>query len=276
MPPPAPLVRRPFAGLAGETEWVAMREILPAATAGVRFVAGAPEGAPAEATMATVLPLTWPAIHRQGGDVLVATQAGATCGDASRDIAAAWLQAAAAPEGVPIQQFPTPTADTPRLQDLLGPDQPILATLHDGFGFWVGEAELDEEAAASLQRADEAIVPTVRLGAESVFWVRFGERCFVRWVLPQDEDRATDGLARLAVADRSRLTPDSRLLGAFRACGLLVPVWEVDGTAEPESFEPAVAALAGPLAESIAASAPLTIDERRARNGLLSRQVTLR
>jgi hypothetical protein len=34
--------------------------------------------------------------------------------------------------------------------------------------------------------------------------------------------------------------------------------------------------MAGPLTDAIADSAPLTADERRARNGLLSRQVTLR
>ena len=277
MPSPAPFVRRPFAGLAGETEWVALREILPAATAAVRFADGAaPEGAAPEATLATVLPMAWPGLHRQGGTILVATQAGATCGDASRDIAAAWLLAARAPEGTPVLQVPTATADTPRLQDLVDPAQPFAATLHEGFGFWVEQTELDEDAQASLERANESIVPTVRVGGESAFWVRFGARCFLRWVLPQDEDAATDGLARLIAADRERLTPDSRLLGAFRAGGLIVPVWEVDPDAEAESLADPLAALAGPLAEAIATPAPLTADERRARSGLLSRQVTLR
>ena len=32
-PEPAPFERRPFEGLPGETDWVALREILPAATA---------------------------------------------------------------------------------------------------------------------------------------------------------------------------------------------------------------------------------------------------
>ena len=89
---PAPLASRPFEGLAGETEWVALREIVPAATGVVRFADGkSPDGAPVEATMATVLPMAWPALHRNDGTVFVSTQAGPTCGDASRDIAAAWL-----------------------------------------------------------------------------------------------------------------------------------------------------------------------------------------
>lgn len=280
--PAAPFARRPFEGLASETEWVAMREILPAATASVRLVEGAATAelvadAPREATMATVLPMAWPGLHRAGGGVLVATQAGATCGDASRDIAGAWLLAAASPEGTPVTQVPTPTAETPRLQDLIDLSAPFEVTLHEGFGFWVGDAELDEDGTASLEQANQSIVPTTRVaGAPSVFWVRFGERTFIRWVLPQAEDAATDGLARLTAADANRLGGDARLLGAFRACGLLVPVWEVDPDAAAVSFEDAVVAMSGRLSEAIADSTPLNPDERRARSGLLSRQVTLR
>ena len=81
---PAPFVARPFQGLPGETDWVAMREILPAATATVTFAKGqAPEGAPAEVTVATVLPLAWPGLHRTDGTVLVGTQSGSISGDAS-------------------------------------------------------------------------------------------------------------------------------------------------------------------------------------------------
>jgi len=50
----------------------------------------------------------------------------------------------------------------------------------------------------------------------------------------------------------------------------------VDPAQPAESFADAVAAMAGPLNEAIADERPLTADERRARSGLLSRQVTLR
>ena len=300
MPSPAPFVRRPFEGLPGETDWVALREFLPAATAEMRFapgveVAGVDVSAlPQQALVATVLPMAWPGLHREGGGVMVATQSGATSGDASRDIAAAWLLAAAAPEGQPVVSVPTPTAQSPRLQDLLDVSAPFSATVHEGFEFWLGDAELDEDSTASLQRANESVVPTVRLAGAadagaadgddeagaalvaSVFWVRFGPRTFVRWVLPYDEDAATDGLSRLVAADRHRLTPESRLLGAFRASGLLVPVWEVDAEAPPASFGAAVSALAAPVREAVESGAALNAEERRARNGLLSRQVTLR
>jgi hypothetical protein len=275
---PAPFVARPFEGLASETEWVALRELLPAATAPVSFAAGrAPEGAPDTVTIATVLPLAWPALHRRGGDVFVATQSGATSGDASRDLAAALLLATAADEGRPVVSVPTPTAMTPRLQDVLDVDRAFDVTLHDGFDFWVGEADLDAEGRECLERANESVIPTERVpGATSVYRSVINERSYVRWVLPHDEDRATEALARLQAAGESRLTDDSRLLGAFRASGLLVPVWEVPTSQGAGDFADAVDSMARRIDEAGAATDPLTAQERRARAGLVNRQVTLR
>ena len=272
----APFVARPFEGLPSETEWVALREILPAATAPVSLTASDVVSV-TEATVVTVLPLAWPALHRNGGAIFAATQSGATSGDASRDIAAALLLAAAADEGSPVATVPPPTADSPRLQDVLDLDVPFEATLHDGFDFWVGDADLDEEGQASLERANESVVPTERIaGPASVFWCLINERAYVRWVLPYDEDTATAALARLHTDGRDRLTPDTRLLGAFRACGLLVPVWEVPTDASAADFTDAVAAMAAAIEAAAADTASLTADERRAKAGLLNRQVTLR
>ena len=58
------LVARPFEGLVGECDWVALREIVPAATAGARIRA---EHGGAEVTVATVLPMAWPALRRADG-----------------------------------------------------------------------------------------------------------------------------------------------------------------------------------------------------------------
>ncbi|MEI2731906.1 MAG: DUF5926 family protein [Dermatophilaceae bacterium] len=272
-PAPAPYVRRPFEGLPAETEWVALRELLPAATAhlAVTDAAGC-----SHVTLATVLPLAWPALHRGDGEILVATQ-GSSGEDPSRDLAAAILAAVALEPGTAVTDRPVILASTPRLQDLIDPAANFDVTLHDGFDFWVGEADLDDHAAASLEQANAAVVPTVRVdGAPSVYWTRYGERTYVRWVLAHEEDRATDGLARLIAADRAKLTPDARLLGAFRAGGLLVPVWEVDPAIEPRALSEPVAELAPTLSEAIDADRPLDSDQRRARNGLLSRQLTLR
>jgi hypothetical protein len=284
--PPAPFVGRPFAGLPAETEWVAMRELLPAATAEIRLAPAraddtdlVPDGWTADrtVTVATVLPMAWPALHRGDGAVFVAIQSGATSGDASRDLAAGLVLALQSEPGTPIVRAPMATADSPRLQDLLEVGGTFEVTLHEGFEFWVGEQELDSDAAASLERANASVIPTVRLdGAPSVYWAGIGDRCYVRWILPADEADSTDALARLHAAGQDRLVPDSRLLGAFRACGLLVPVWEVDVDTEPESLAEPVTAMAPRLAEATASTAALTPDERRARGGILGRQVTLR
>ena len=269
---PAPFVARPFEGLPGETDWVALREILPAATGGITLTASG-----TNATVCTVLPLAWPALHRNGGELFVATQSGATSGDPSRDIAAALLLAADSDEGTPVTQVPNPTADSPRLQDILDTTQPFEVTVHEGFDFWVGDNELDDEGQQSLERANESVIPTERVSGDgSVYWCVINGRSYVRWVLPYDEDNATAALARLHAADADRLTEESRLLGAFRACGLLVPVWEVPADATAKDFPDAVAAMATALEKAAADDSNLTADERRARAGLVNRQVTLR
>jgi hypothetical protein len=276
---PAPFVARPFAGMPGETDWVAMREILPAATAKVTWAKGqAPEGAPADATVVTVLPLAWPGLHRNDGAVLAATQSGSTSGDASRDLATSLLAAARAEVGAPVTNTLPATADTPRLQDLLDLSEPLQVTVHAGFDFWVAEdAELDDDAKASLERANESAIPTTKLAAApSAYWCRIGERTHIRLVLPEDEELATDGLARLHAAGESGLGAGTRLLGAFRACGLLVPVWDLDPEQGAEAYEEPLAAFTKRYAAATGSDAPLSPEERRARSGLLSRQVTLR
>jgi hypothetical protein len=277
-PAPAPFVARPFEGLPNETDWVAMREIVPAATATVRFASGrAPEGAPEEVTIATVLPLAWPGLHRDSGEVLVGIQSGNASGDTSRDIAQAIGLAVAAEPGSPVATLPVSTEDTPRLQDLLDTDAPLDMEIHEGFDFWVAEAELDADGEESLRRANESAIPTVKLdSAPSAFWCRIGDRTYVRWVLPFDEDTATNALARLHAAGESQLGEDGRLLGCFRSSGLLIPVWEVSPDAEPADFEDAVEAMKERIDAAAAATEPLTAAERGARAGLTNRQVTLR
>ena len=277
-PQPAPFERRPFEGLEGETDWVALREILPAATATVTVrPEHVPDGAPREVTVATVLPMAWPGLHRADGTVLIGTQSGNASGDASRDLAAQLLASLAAEQGQPVVTTAPVTADSPRLQDVLVPGTGFDVTVHEGFDFWVEGQELEGEAADSLERANATVVPTVAMAAlPSAYWVRIGDRAHIRLVLGDDEDAATDALARLHAAGEDGLGGDSRLLGAFRACGLLVPVWDLDPTLEAGDHEDELTAWGERYAAALAADAPLTAEERRARAGLLSRQVTLR
>jgi hypothetical protein len=273
-----PFERRPFEGLVGETDWVAMREILPAATATVTVRAEhVPEGAPTEVTVATVLPMAWPGLHRADGTVLIGTQSGNASGDASRDLAGQLLAALSADAGSPVVSTPAATADSPRLQDVLADGSTFEVTVHEGFDFWVEGQDLEGDAAASLERANETVVPTTKMAAlPSAYWVRIGDRSHIRHVLPDDEDAATDALARLHASGDDALGGDTRLLGAFRACGLLVPVWDLDPELEADDYEDELTAWAGRYAAALASTDSLTAEERRARSGLLSRQVTLR
>ncbi|MFX0537563.1 DUF5926 family protein [Ornithinimicrobium sp. Y1847] len=280
----APYVGRPFEGLAHESDWVAMREILPAATAPVTVVV--PEetevdGRPVpagehEITLASVLPGAIPALKRDNGDVLAGMQSRTTSGDASRDIAKAVLTALAAEPGSSVNSVRPATADTPRLQDLLADGQDLEVTVHEDFGFWLGE-EATEEQKAALEQMNDSAVPMARVeGAPSAYWCHMTGRSYIRWILGEDEDTATRAMARLQAAGEHTLGEGTELLGAFRAAGLLVPVIEVDADAEASTFADALGELQGRYEKALTVDEPLTVDERRARDGLVSRQVTLR
>lgn len=273
-----PFVARPFKDLPDEAQWVALREIVPAASAQIQVEI---EGRTYDVTLATVLPLAWPAMHRSDGVIFLALQSGAVSSDASRDLAEALLAAVETEPGKAVEQQPAVTTDSPRMQDLVISQGALPVEVHDGFEFWMAQDELDDETRESLARANEAIAPTVPLrSADAAYWVRIGDRCYVRWILPLDEDRATDALGRLHAAGTDRLGDgtgaDGRLLGAFRAYGLLVPVWEVAADAVAADYEDDMAALASRFRAAYDSQAPLTPDERRARAGLVSRQMTLR
>lgn len=280
----APFVARPFEGLADESDWVAMREILPAATATVTVVV--PEGTQAggrevpagehEVTLVTVLPGAMPAVHRDTGEVLVALQSRTSSGDASRDVAQAILTALASEPGTSVNSVRPATADTPRLQDLLPEGQRLEVEVHDDFGFWLGENATEEQKAA-LQEMNDTAVPMARVeGAPSAFWCHMSGRSYIRWILGEDEDTSLEALSRLAAAGEHTLGGDTDLLGAFRACGLLVPVIEVDPQSEAGSHAAALAELQQRYEQALQQDSELTAEERRARNGLVSRQVTLR
>lgn len=267
------LVLRPFEGLASECDWVALREIVPAATARLTL---RPEYATDRAvTLATVLPGAWPAIVRADGHIYLGLQTQTGSGDASRDTGGALLRALSAEPGdsVPFEQYPT----DPRLQDMVDIAVPLEVVVHEGFDFWVEGIELTPEMQASLDRANGAAVATERLvGVSAAYWCRIGPKEHLRWVLPYDEDPLLDAFARLRAAGRDGLGDGTKLIGSFRAAGLLAPVWDlVPGTNAAQIEEPAAAWLER-LKETLAQPGELTTVERRARAGLMNRQLTLR
>jgi hypothetical protein len=268
-------VVRPFEGLPNECDWVAMREIVPAATAPLTLSG---DHAGRKATLATVLPMAWPGLVRQDGAVFAGLQMPGGSGDASRDVARALELALAAEPGTPIAPTTLP-GPGPRLQDLVDPDAPLAVTVHSGFDFWLEGVDDDRspDVVASMERANEAVVPTVRLtSVEAAYWCEIRDRRHLRWVVPHDEDALLDAMARLHAAGADTVGDGSRYVGSFRAHGLVVPVWDLDPATSAEALEEPVDALATRLGEAMADSAPLDDAQRRARAGLRGRQLTLR
>ncbi len=130
---------------------------------------------------------------------------------------------------------------------------------------------------ASLERANAAIYPTVRLAAaRAAYWCRVPEKAHVRWVLPEAEEAALDALARLGAAGSLTLAEGTKFAGMFRAHGRLVPVWDLPEEPPAADWEAPVADFAKRYADALADTAPLDAAARRSRQGLLGRQLTLR
>ena len=271
------LVRRPFEGLASETDWISLREIVPSATSPLTLAGDyAARANGRQVTLATVLPMAWPAIVRADGQILLGLQTPTGSGDASRDVADSLVRALDTEPGNPVP--PARVTDGPRLQDVLDVTQPLEVTIHDSFDFWMdASAEVTGEVQASLERASESIIPTRKLtSVDAGYWCRVGTKEHLRWAQPHEEEALLTALGRLLARDEAGLGPDTKLIGTFRAHGLLVPVWDLAPGAEVDSIEEPTAALKQRLDLALAQTDDLTDDERRARSSLAHRQVTLR
>jgi hypothetical protein len=262
-------VGRPFAGRVDEPEWVMLREVVPAAVAPLRLRDGR------TATLATVLPMAWPAMVRADGEVFVGMQVPGRSGDVAADLGGALVLALEAAPGTAVTTIER--GEAPRIQDLIEPE-PLAVDVRNGFDFWVeGVDDPTGEVTESLERANAAVIPTARLtSVESAYWCRMKERSHLRWALPYDEEPALDALARLAAARELGLGDGTRYVGSFRAHGLLVPVWDLPREMEAADVEAPAAELFAKLTSVMNEPRALTDDERRARTGLLSRQLTLR
>ncbi len=266
------LVSRPFAGRVDETEWVALREIVPAATAPLRLK----DFPDRDVTLSTVLPLAWPAMVRADGKVFLGLQVQSRSGDVSRDLAAALEQALEAAPGTSVQPTGLPGAG-PRLQDLLT-DEPLEPTLHHGFDYWVeGADDPTGEVAASMERANASVVPTARLEGGAV------------GVLVPDEGahppalgaprgrgpaaRRAGPAGRRSAAWRSGPTPATSGPSAPTDCSSRSGTHRTTGS--PASWRSRSLPCARAWTRRWPTARPLTGEQRRARSGLLSRQLTL-
>jgi hypothetical protein len=220
--------------------------------------------------------MAWPALRRDNGAVLLGLQNDAASGDVSRDLADTLQRALVAEPGSPVPAE-RPAPGGPRLQDLLDLGTPFEPVVHSGFEFWLEDAEAATgEVAASLERANAAAIPTVRLsGVEAAYWCSTPEKNHLRWVMRHPEEELLDALARLHAARASSLGEGTRLVGSFRAHGLVVPVWDLPVSMVADEVEKPAAVFGERLGEALAVDSPLNGDERRARSGLANRQITL-
>src|SRR5437763_6412488 len=93
------IVTRPFAGLAAECDLVALRELLPSATAPLPLAAPLP----VPVTITSVLPGASAALVRPAGEIWLGSQVQTRSGDLSADLARAlaWATAAAPGSSLP-------------------------------------------------------------------------------------------------------------------------------------------------------------------------------
>jgi hypothetical protein len=266
---PAAYVARPFEGLPSECDVIALRELVPAATAPVKV-----KGSDRNVLLASLLPMAAPAMVRDSGDIWLGLQVQHNFGDPSRDLGAVLSLALEAEPG--IVGLTAPPGEGPRLQDLVEGDR-LDVTVHDGFDFWVADVEDDGSFASALDAANAAASPTARLTqVEAAYWTDVSTKEHLRWVMPEPENQLLDALSRLHVAGRDALVEGGRLVGMFRAHGLLTPVWDLPLGTGPEALEDPATDFAAALAEALADDSPLTGEQRAARSGLANRQVTIR
>jgi hypothetical protein len=263
-------VARPFEGLPSECDVVAMRELVPSATAPISV-----KGTDKPVLLCTLLPMAAPAMVRDSGQLWLGLQVQHNFGDPSRDLAAV-LQAAIDADESGIVGLTDPPGTGPRLQDLVT-DEKLQVTVHDGFDFWISDVEEKDDLAAALEQANAAANPTERLTqVEAAYWTNVGTKEHLRWVMPEPEDRLLDALARLHVAGRDVIVEGARLVGMFRAHALLAPVWDLPVGTGAEALEDPASTFKEHLDAALADSSDLSGDERAARSGLANRQVTIR
>lgn len=262
---------RPFAGYASECDLVCLRELVPAATAPLTLV----DHPDRVVTLASVLPMAYPAIVRTDGSIMLGMQLNTNSGNPERELGGALAAALAAEAGAPIassREF----ADGPSLAEFIDPAVKLDITVHENFDYWI-DGDVTDDIKASLERASSYAHPTVRLpNLMAAYWTQMGQKEHLRWAMPMAEDDLVNALARLHAAGADDLGEGTRFVGMFRALGIVVPVWDLPlGTGAAAIEEPADA-FGMRLAEALADTSPLTDEQRRARAGLTNRQVTLR
>ncbi|MDR0627818.1 MAG: DUF5926 family protein [Bifidobacteriaceae bacterium] len=264
-------VARPLAGLPLEAELVAMREILPAAVATLSLADGS-----GEVQIVTFLPGMERAFRRPDGTAVIAMQPATRSDDLSQDLGNALVAALEAEPGQGAE--PRPLGEPgPRLQELVDPAGPTSFELKDSFEFWTDlDPDNQELADAAVQSAKE-LTPTETVGDISgAYWAEINGREFLRWSAGIEEDRLLDALARLQAKRQAGVVEGAKYAGAFRALGLVIPVWELPRGTQAEDLAEPLTEFQAKLDAALADESPLDANERRSRAGLVARFLTLR
>lgn len=271
-------VSRPFEGLAAEEALVAMRDIIPAATMRATLTE---EYGSREITLVTMLPDAAQALIRADGEILLALQTRSHSGDASHDLGVALSAALARRDAIDAGDASAGAIYVdvrdagPRFTDMVANFAEL--TIESDLGFWVApQAAEDEDVRHAIAESGEELIPTALVPDTGVtVWHRM-DRIFVRWVRSEDESSLFTAMARLAVRDELTIGHGSAFIGAFRASGLLIPVFEVPEDVEAEALTDGVKTLNTNLAKALSSTDPVDDDVRRVRAGLVSRQVPIR
>lgn len=267
---------RPFEGFAFECDLVALREFVPSALVDLPLTN---EGR--RIVGATILPGGVAALVREEGDDVVAyvgLQLATGHGpDPAGELAAAIAWAQTAEPGSSLQVAEVGD-DAPRLQDLLDANAIPPVTVHKDFNWWIpAGVEPSHDIAHTVQHANDAVLPSARLdGIVGAWWVDPGEKAHLRWVRPEDEDALMTALSRVHAAGGLHLGEGSRFAGSFRTHGLLVPVFDLDREKHADEWVAPTLELDARIDAALAVDEPLTATERGSRDGIRSRQVTLR
>ncbi|MCF2586690.1 DUF5926 family protein [Brevibacterium sp. UCMA 11752] len=266
-------VARPFEGLPFEADLICLRELVPAATASAKLKE---EFGGQEITVTSLLPAAWQAWHREDGQVLAGMQVPVSSTDASRDVVHGILAAIEAQPGTTIEATTEP-GQGPRLQDILDTDHPFEIRVLETFEYWkLPEAETDSDVAAALEQANDSISPTEKVvSVKSAYWTEMSGRTYVRWARPEGEDALVDALARLQVEGLNDLGGPGTFLGYFRAHGIVVPVWELEFGTQVDDIEEPIAEFGKRIEDAMNTSEPLSTEARRARSGIIARQLTI-
>lgn len=257
-----------------EPELAAMRELLPAATLTLTTT---PEYGSVPVTFVTLAPGNVQGVVKSDGERLVSLQARSRTADASHDLGLVAKAVLDAEPGSVIDRLDL-RQKGPKLQELFGTAAGEF-THHSDFGFWLTDDERTEDAAEAIRRSADEIVPTAPVpGQRATYWTSMTHD-FLRMVLADDEDAVFDGLARLRADGELQMRGEdwtADFIGAFRLVGIVAPVWEFSRRVSVDEITDEVTALRQRIDDAVAVTEALSADARRAREGLVSRQVSVR